>query len=44
MRKKKLPYIVRYIRYSYNCFLNLLFPTGVESDSFTKEFLRKKDK
>lgn len=43
-RKKKLPYFIRYIRYSFNCFFNLLFPIGIEEDAFTKQFKSKKDK
>lgn len=38
MRKKKLPYLIRYIRYLLNCILNLLFPIGIEQDDFTKQF------
>lgn len=41
-RKKKLPYIFRYIRYSLNCIFNLLFPIGIEEDEFTKQFNNRK--
>jgi hypothetical protein len=34
--KKKLPYFIRYIRYSLNCIFMLMFPTGMEEDDFTK--------
>lgn len=44
MRKKKLPYILRYIRYSVNCIFMLMFPTGIEEDDFTKEFKNRHKK
>jgi hypothetical protein len=38
MRKKKLPYFIRYIRYTLNCIFNLFFPIGIEEEDFTKHF------
>lgn len=38
MRKNKLPYFIKYIRYSLNCIFNLFFPIGIEKDEFTKGF------
>lgn len=38
MRKKKLPYFIRYIRYLLNCIFMLIFPVGIEEDNFTKGF------
>jgi hypothetical protein len=40
-RKKKLPYFIRFIRYSLNCIFNLLFPVGIEQDDFSKQFKDK---
>jgi len=40
-RKKKLPYFIRYIRYTLNCFFNLLFPIGIEQDDFSKQMKKK---
>ncbi len=36
--KKKLPYNVRYIRYSLTCIFMLMFPAGMPEDDFTKRF------
>jgi hypothetical protein len=40
-QKKKLPYFIRFIRYSLNCIFNLLFPVGIEQDDFSKQFKDK---
>jgi hypothetical protein len=41
MKKKKLPYIIRYIRYCLNSFFMLLFPAGIEQDEFSKRYKNK---
>ena len=43
MNKKKLPYVIRLVRYWFNClWYYVLFPLGAEEDDFTKS-IKKKD-
>ncbi len=45
MRKKKLPYWLRYIRYLLNSlWYQVLFPIGEEQDEFSKQFFGDKSK
>ena len=41
MRKNKLPYIIRYIRYLIKClWYYVLFPIGIEQDEFSKTYFK----
>ena len=43
MKRKKLPYFIRLIRYWFNClWYYVLFPLGAEEDEFTNQFKNKK--
>ena len=43
MKKKKLPYFIRLIRYWFKClWYYVLFPISAEEDDFTKQFKNKK--
>jgi hypothetical protein len=41
MRKKKLPYIIRYIRFCLNSIFMLMYPAGIEEDEFTKRYKKR---
>ncbi len=43
MKRKKLPYWIRYTRYILTCLVRLAFPTGVEQDEFSKNFFKQKE-
>ena len=43
MKRKKLPYFIRLIRYWFKClWYYVLFPLGAEEDEFTNQLKNKK--